>query len=297
MTNPFEQLKNKEKSKGFKFDIEKWMNESSKPKKSSICALFVGHPKTGKTGCALDCRTDEDKKQHKKIIAIELNSDQGCEINKKIHHNDDPDIIVLNPREYSLDENGEWQPDYIKTMAKIKALIQYIRDSLGELNLKALVFDGLDIFLSEICEAQMRIDEHIDVSGGVSMRFWKKRNEYYYKILNMIFDIDVDKYFITHYAERRRDDNTGEYTDDRTPSKLNPNLVYACQKSTADKMHQIVEFTDETKVVSGVMHRKLTATIISDRRSLKEHMKPILIAEVEGDKVKWSGQAILERGE
>lgn len=275
--------------------IAEWIQNSQAPKKSSICALFVGHPKSCKTGTALDCRTDADKKAHKKVIAIELNSDQGCDVCRKEHHADDPDIIVLNPREYTKDTKGEWQPDYIKTMAKIKATLQYLKDEQDNLNMKAIIFDGLDIFLSELCEAQMRVDEHLDISGGVSQRFWKKRNEYYFKILNMLFDIDVDKYLITHYGARRRSEKTGDWDDDRQTSKLDPSFVYSCQKTTPDKMHQIVEFQDKTRVERGVKKIEITATIISDRRNLEAHMEELIIAKSdENGKVKWTGQGILE---
>ena len=181
-------------------------------------------------------------------------------------------------------------------MEKIKATLQELRDNLDEYNLKAVVFDGLDIFLGEICEQQMRADEHVDVSGGLSQRFWKKRNDYYFQTLNLLFDIDVDKYFITHYAPKRRNDKTGDLDDDRYESKLNNLLVFACQKSTPDKMHQIVEFTDNTKITKGVKQVELVATIISDRRSLDSHMTPIIFAKTgEDGKVKWTGQSILER--
>lgn len=307
MTNPFEQIaknqkeqsiEKKEEDKGMftKTQIKTWINEAKKPKKSSISAIFVGHPKSGKTGVALDCRTEDDKKANKRIIAIELNSDQGCDVCRKEHYNNDPNIIVLNPREYSTDKDGKFVPDYIKTMEKIKATLQELRDNLDEYNLKAVVFDGLDIFLGEICEQQMRADEHVDVSGGLSQRFWKKRNDYYFQTLNLLFDIDVDKYFITHYAPKRRNDKTGDLDDDRYESKLNNLLVFACQKSTPDKMHQIVEFTDNTKIVKGIKQVELVATIISDRRSLDSHMTPIIFAKTgEDGKVKWTGQAILER--
>ncbi len=278
-------------------NMREWMKKSKQTKNSSICALFIGHPKVGKSGVLLDCRTEQDKIDGKKIIIFELNSDQGCDVNKSIFHNNDDNIVILNPREYKLDEQGIWQPDYITTMSRIKAAIQTIKEDIkNESNIKAIGFDGLDIFLSEICESQMRMEEHIDAAGGVSMRFWKNRNKYYFDVLNMIFDLDIQKYFITHYAPRSRDEKNGQYNDKRTISKLNENLVYACQKSTSDKVHQIVEFTDQTRIVSGKKHVKIVVTIVADRRSLDTYMKEIVIAETGQDgKVKWNGQSILER--
>jgi hypothetical protein len=283
-------------------NMRAWMDKSKKTKKSSICALMIGHPKIGKSGVLLDCLTDQDIIDGKKLIIFELNSDQGCDVNKKEFHGDNDNIIILNPSGdrdmYIQDKEGNHQLDYIAVMAKIKATIQTIKEDIenGDESVKAIGFDGLDIFLSEICESQMRMEEHIDAAGGVSMRYWKNRNKYYYDVLNMILSIDVDKYLITHYAPRSRDDKTGQYNDKRTVSKLNDNLVYSCQKSTTDKMHQIIEFTDHTQIKQGKKHVKIVATMIADRRSFNSYMDNITIAETGPDgKVVWNGKAILER--
>lgn len=283
-----------------KFSMEnmrEWMNRSKQTKNSSICALLIGDPKVGKSGVVLDCRTEQDKIDGKKIIVFELNSDNGCSVNKDIFHPNDENIIILNPREYSQDKDGSWNPDYIATMNRIKSAVQIIKEDVNSgVNIKAICLDGLDIFLSEICESQVRLEEHVDAAGGLSMRFYKNRNKFYYDVLNMIFDIDCDKYMITHYAPRTRDDKTGQYNDKRTISKINENLVFACQKSTTDKVHQVIEFTDKTRIVNGKRQVKIVATIVSDRRSLDSYMKEIVIAETGTDgKVKWDGQAILER--
>jgi len=277
--------------------MREWMVKSTKTKKSSICALLIGHPKIGKSGVLLDIRSAAEIEAGRKLYIFELNSDQGCDVNKSTFHTDDENIIVLNPREYLVDKDGIWQPDYIATMAKIKATIQVLKEDVeAGVDIKGIGFDGLDIFLGEICESQMRMDEHIDAAGGVSMRFWKNRNKYYYDVLNMLLDIDVDKYFITHYAPRSRDNTTGQYNDKRTISKLNDSLVYACQKSTTDKMHEVIEFSDETKIISGKKHIKIVATMIADRRSLNSYMDKITIAETQPDgTVKWDGQSLLEK--
>lgn len=225
-------------------DIEGWMTDGNSVS-SDICALLVGDPKTGKTGMALDCRTEEEKKAGMKIVCIELNSDNGCKLNKKAFHKDDPSIIVIDPREFSINEvTGDWEFDYIQTMAKIKAFLMYVKQNLGKLNLKAIVFDGGDVFLSEICENQMRMDEHIDVSGGVKMTFWKKRNKYFYDVMNLLFTIDVDKYIIIHFKD--------EFETNKR--------IYSIQKDFPDKMHNILEFRKDPKT------NKFYVKVTDDRR-------------------------------
>lgn len=312
MVSPFEKLANESKvseqivneklTEGHKspskFSLEnmrEWVEKSKKPKNSSICALFVGDPKIGKSGVLLDCRTEQEKQEGKKIVVFELNRDNGCSLNKKEFHQNDENIIILNPWEDVQDKDGIWSPDYLSTMSRIRSAIQmYKEDIQNGANIKMIAFDGLDIFLNEICESQMRMEEHIDAAGGVSPRFYKNRNKYYYDTINMLLDIDIAKVFITHFSPRSRDDKTGQYNDRRSISKLNENLVYSCQKSTGDKMHQIVEFVDRTRIVNGKKQIKIVATIVADRRSYDNYMKEIVIAETGSDgKVKWNGQNIL----
>lgn len=245
-------------------EIESWMADGNSVN-SDICALLVGDPKTGKTGMALDCRTDEEKAAGMKIVCIELNSDNGCKLNKKIFHKDDPSIIVIDPREFSVNESGDWEFDYIRTMAKIKAFLAYLKANVDKLNVKAIVFDGADVYLSEICENQMRMDEHLDVTGGVKLTFWKKRNKYFYDAMNMLFTIDVDKYIITHYRE---DFDTKK-------------LTYNIQKDFPDKVHQIIEFRKDVKI------NKYYVKIVADRRDKPELLdrEKVLMEVVDNKKV------------
>ncbi len=248
-----------------KEEIEGWMTEGNSVK-SDICALLVGDPKTGKTGMALDCRTDEEKAAGMKILCIELNSDNGCKINKKIFFKDDPTIIVIDPREFSINDDGDWEFDYIRTMAKIKAFLAYTKANINKLNIKAIVFDGADVYLSEICENQMRMDENLDVTGGVKMTFWKKRNKYFYDVMNMLFTIDVDKYIITHFKE---DQETHKIT-------------YSIQKDFPDKVHQIVEFRKDVKT------NKHFAKVVADRRDKPDILnKEFCIMEIVDGKKIW----------
>ncbi len=244
--------------------IKGWLADGSSIK-SDVCALFVGDPKTCKTGTALDRRTPEEKAAGMKIICIELNSDNGCKINKKIFHQDDPAIIVIDPREFSTNDDGDWEFDYIKTMAKIKSLLAWIKSNLGTLNIKSIVFDGADVYLSEVCEGQMRMDEHIDVAGGVKQTYWKKRNKYFYDVMNMLFTIDVDKYIITHYKK----DEAGK-------------KIYSIQANFPDKVHQTVEFRKDDKT------NKYYAKIVDDRRDKPETLnKEQLVMEIVDGKKVW----------
>jgi len=236
---------------------------------SEITALFVGDPKTAKTGCAIDCRTDAEITDGQKIIYIEMNSDAGGRINKKAFRKDDPSIIVIDPREFSINEmTGDWDYNYIRTMGKLKALLMWIKINKERMKIHTVCLDGVDVFLSEVCENQMRMDESLDISGGVKMTFWKSRNKYFYDAINMMLSIDINKIFITHFKE-----------DSETKK-----LIYGCQKNMPDKMHQIVEFRKDPR--TGNCYAK----VVADRRNRPDILnKEVCVLEMGDGKRVWHG--------
>lgn len=246
-------------------DMETFM-DSGKTINSDICCLLVGPPKTCKTGITLDCRTEDEIKNGMKLVYIECNHDNGGRINKKVYHKDDPNIFTLDITELSTDEiTGEQIVDYQRSMAKAKALLKWLKDNKDKLKLKAVIFDGADRFLSEFAERQMRLEEHIDVTGGVSMKYWLKRNRYFHDVMDRLLEIDVDRYIISHPKE---DKDTGKVT-------------YGVQKDFPDRVHQIVETRFDQKT------NKYYAKIIADRRDNSNINKDIVIMEVIDNKKVW----------
>jgi hypothetical protein len=246
-------------------DIEKWMEEG-KTIHSGICCLISGAPKTCKTGITLDCRTEEEIKDGMKIIYIECNHDNGGRINKKVFHKDDPNIITLDITELKIDEDtGDQVVDYQRSMAKVKALLKWVRENKEKLKLKALIFDGADRFLSEYAERMMRLTENIDVTGGVSMKYWMLRNRYFNDVMDRLLEIDVDRYIITH---PKTDTDTGKVT-------------YGVEKNFPDRVHQIIETRFDPKT------NKYYAKIVADRRDNSLLNKEIIVMEIVDGKKIW----------
>jgi len=200
-------------------EIEAWMKEKSSIV-STECIGIVGTDGTGKSGIALDCRTPEEVEEGKKIIVLDL--DGGCIPIKIKYHNNDENIIVKDPTVYKTDEDGT-NVDYNATMEKIMATVTWLNNKKDS-NIKAVILDGCDKLL-KIAEYQMRMDEHIDVNGGVQLRYWNKRNISYFRILEAIKKLPYDKYFITHLKE------------DRETGKTKP----AWEKTTSDFLFSILE--------------------------------------------------------
>jgi hypothetical protein len=250
-------------------DIESWV-ETGKQINSDIMCLLVGEPKTCKTGIALSCRTPEDIAAGKKIFYLELNHDNGGKINKRVFYNDDPNLITLDITVLKMDEEtGDEVVDYQQSMAKLKAFLKWLNANKEKLNVKALVLDGADRLLSEYAERQMRLEQNIDVTGAVSMKYWMIRNRHFNDIMDRFIEIDVDRYIISH---PKVDRDTGK-------------VSYGVQKDFPDRCHQIAETRYDPKT------NKYFIKVIADRRDRQELLnKDICVMEtgLDGKKI-WHG--------
>ncbi len=247
-------------------DMEVFM-EGGKKINSEISCLLVGAPKTCKTGIVLDSITDDELNSGMKLVYLEFNHDHGGKISKKVFHKDHPNIIVLDPTETSIDEIGQESVDFVRTMAKTKAILKYLKENKDKLKIKVICLDGADRFLSEVCEGQMRIDENLDVTQGVNMKYWMKRNKYFNEVMDRLLEIDVDKYFISHPKE---DKDTGKIT-------------YGVQKDFPDRCHQIAITRYDEKT------NKYYIKVVADRRDNPNINKDILTMEISEGKKLWKG--------
>lgn len=162
------------------------------------CMMIYGQDNTAKTGLALSVLTDEDVKEGKKIVVIDL--DLGC-MPLLIEYYADKvysgNIIYVNPIKWTEDENGTPIVDYKATIDEINAIGVAIREKWKEENVKAVIFDGGSKFL-KYAEQQMRIEKAITPDGGVSQRYWIVRNKMFIEALELYKSLPVHKVFIFH---------------------------------------------------------------------------------------------------
>lgn len=208
--------------------IKEWLFGDIEKSSSNVCCALYGFDGTAKSGIALDCRSDEEKANGMKIIIFDL--DGGCAPLKVIYHDNDKNLIIKNP----LVRDEVKNVDYEETFLKLKSSLDYIERNLRELNVKAIVFDGLDKFL-KICEYSMRDDIGKSVTEGVDYRYWKLRSQKYLDVLEQVKLMDIDRYFITHL---KKDYETDQWNPD-------------WEKKTPDMMFQKVRCFREQKVIEG----------------------------------------------
>lgn len=175
--------------------VKEWMKESTESKASNIFCLLYGKDGSGKTGIVLDYLTEEDIKQGKKMVVIDLDGG-ATPLKESYHKNKTENLIVIDPLVTTETKEGT-QIDYQSTFAKIRAIIRYVNNNYKQEKIKAIVFDGLSTALS-YAEQQMRIEENVDVIGGVQQRYWLIRNKIFLDTLKQIKSIPIAKFFIGH---------------------------------------------------------------------------------------------------
>jgi len=252
-----EKVKNKEEDKLKWSDdkIKEWLFGDAEKSSSNVCCALYGFDGTAKSGMALDCRSEEEKKEGYKIVVLDL--DGGCIPLKVIYHENDPNIIIKNP----LVRDEYKNVDYEATFSKLKATIDFIERNISTMKIKAIVFDGIDKFL-KICEYSMRDTTGKDVTEGIDYRYWKLRNQKYNDVIEQIKLLDVDRYFITHFKKTE----SGEFIPD-------------WQAKTGDMVFQKLRCYRETKVEGGEKVVYLKVEIDKCKTNLALEGKVYTIAE------------------
>lgn len=229
---------------------------------SNICMGIVGDDGTGKSGIALDVRTEQEIKDKKEIFVFDL--DFGCAPIKLKYHNNDSNIKIYDPTEYVTDKNGI-RIDYKRTMEKIKTICSYlIKNKENYPKVKTVIIDGVDRLL-KIAEYQMKVEKHLQPDGRADYAYWNKRNIDYQQVMDLIKKLPWDKIYITH--EKEVDKEQEELKDKIRPKATRVKLKPAWEKKSSDMMYQIIETYREDS---------------NDKVEYKAHIR------------KWKGKAELE---
>lgn len=184
-----------------KEQVKGWIEKGKKREASNICAGVYGDPGTGKTGVAMDTRTDEDIEEGKKIYIIDV--DGGCGSIKGKYFPNDEDIIIFDPLEDSFDDEGSRDAPLIYN--KINAFTKYIYNNQDELNMHSVILDGVDKF-QDICGDKMQIEDlNKDPNARVKNSWnWQIRNRYYKDVMEKIKKMDCHRFFITHMKDKKK---------------------------------------------------------------------------------------------
>lgn len=253
-------------------DVKEWLDKGSKTKVSTICTGIYGSDGSGKSGVCMDSRTEEEKEEGKKVVVIDL--DNSSAPLKTKYFEDDENIIVYNPIEH--DEDGE--PDDPVTYEKTKALTKYLVENQDELNLSSVVFDGVDKF-KRTCDQKMR-EEDLDIDPNARVKnswSWGIRNRYYKTVMEMIKNLNCDRFYITHMKDKKEFINNELQT-------VGKEIDW--HHSTPGMLFQRIK-TERREEEDGIV--KFIAKVEKAKGALHLEGQEFTIAEVNDDETEWYG--------
>ncbi len=266
--------------------IGEWIQESLKAPltRSPVCAVFYGWDGTGKSGIAMDSRTEEDVADEKKIVIFDI--DGSAAPLKKKYHRDDENILLLDPLELMPDGNI----DYVSSFNKTLALTKYVVENERDLNLHSVVFDGLDSFL-KWCEMVMRhLDLKLDPDTQIKDSWnWMRRNRRYQTVVLLLKRLACERFYTTHFKVQQnfvggKLQNLGRAPDweKHTPGILFQRVLL--ERSDQDRYGQTVEGFNP-----GKDEVKFTATIEKSKGALHLEGKQYTVATTGSNGTKWNG--------
>lgn len=236
------------------------------PKEAPIKCLFWGGDGTGKSGVALTLLDMINLEEGEKILVIDLdigNMPASLSYHRKAYENGN--LILWNPLEMKEEElagERDFVTDYKLTMARVKAGAIWAKDNFEELKIRAVVLDGLSTLLKH-SEWQMRLEKNLDVSGGVTQRYWVTRNKSFLEMLQLYKSIPLDVIFIGN-------SEFGVDVNDKEASKIYRNVN--------DLVFQKVSFKVEETVDGQV---EFWGKIEKSKQNIKNRGRTVKFGEVD----------------
>jgi len=224
-------------------DVRNWLNEKPQSE-SKICCMLYGSDGVGKTGIALDYLNDDDIKAGHKMVIIDL--DGGNLPLLKTYHKDKLDNLkCINPLVTKETDNGT-EIDYVRTYAKIRATIRYVKNNYQTEKIKAIVFDGLSTAL-KVAEHRMRLEKNIDADGGIQTRFWLIRNKLFLETLEMIKTIPIARFFVAHEDFIPNERNASDLSSVKAKTNQMSFQKLKCKRECYDEQTKFIVVVDKNK--------------------------------------------------
>lgn len=255
-------------------DVEKWIDNGRKVESSNLCCGIYGPDGTGKSGVAMDSRTEEEIEEGKEMYIIDL--DDSCGSLKKKYFDNDENIVI--PKFMEFDDKDDRDAPAIYN--RINAFTRYLLEHENELNIHSVILDGVDEF-QDICGDKMQIEDlNKDPNARVKNSWnWQIRNRYYKSVMEKIKKLDCHRFFITHMKDVKE--------------PVDGNLVKVDEEinwhHTTDGMLFQKIYMTKDEIEDGVVEFK--AKIEKSKGALGEEGNTYTVARVDqnNDEAKWNG--------
>ena len=245
---------------------------------SYLCLGIWGEPKSAKSATALDILTDEDIENDMKVMVFDFDN-RAIDV-KRNHYNNVENLIVYNP---IVREEGSLV-DFNETMNNARAFYQLAQEFLEEGKLKAVIVDGADKLLTDVCETYMRNKHGLDADTVMKAApyVWGDRNTPYKNFLHkQILEMPCHRIVIAH-------------SKDKYAGNPNPIGVEANWHSSTEDI-----FTATVKMSRDIRKNGATFTAMVEASARKPELigKRIKVLSIDDGKVEWNGFPEIKAGE
>tara|TARA_R110000744_G_scaffold375_3_gene1410 strand:+ start:12014 stop:12907 length:894 start_codon:yes stop_codon:yes gene_type:complete len=253
-----------------------------------ICSIS-GEAKIGKSGIALDCRTEEEIKEGWTVYVLDF--DNGAKSTWQSQWDSDENLWIFNP--WILSDEGH--RNYEATADNAHDFVRFVRERIedGE-KVKSFVLDGVDKWL-ECCSQMLRLAitksgkiRDADLTKVPTLAWGRRKREYYRLLEDDILDsgLDCHKFFITHLKPKYAEGNIHE--------PIIVDLIEDWEKSTEALFTQTIRIR-KAKNAEGDIVSRATLTSSKTNTNLVGSTWDVLTIKTKGDNV-WKGITELKEG-
>ena len=254
------------------------IKESQENNKSFLCLGIWGEPKSAKSATAMDLLTDEDIKNGLHVLVFDFDN-RAIDV-KRNHYDNIENLIVYNP---IVRKDGSLV-DFDETMNNARAFYEMAKEYLEDGKLKAVIVDGADKLLTDVCETKMREKHGMDADTVIKQPpyVWGDRNTPYKNFLHkQILEMPCHRIVIAH-------------SKDKYAGNPNPVGVEANWHSTTEDI-----FTATVRMSRDIRKNGATFTAMVEASARKPEMigKRLKVLTIEDGKVDWTGFPEIKAGE
>jgi len=166
---------------------------------SYMCLGIWGEPKSAKSAVSMDILSEEDIKNDMKVYVFDFDN-RAIDV-KRNHYDNINNIIVDNP---IVRKKGSLV-DFDATMENARTFYEMAMECLNEGKLKAVIVDGADKLLTDVCETKMREKHNLDADTVLKAApyVWGDRNTPYKNFLHKeVLEMPCHRIVIAHSKDK-----------------------------------------------------------------------------------------------
>ena len=268
--------------------LEQIADRLARDRSFHLCSI-TGNPKVGKTGLVLDCRTEEEIEKGMKILVLDF--DNGAEPTWDAAWDRDENIVIFNPIKVRVDGSTDWE----ETFNNANYFCAYAKELIEEGNVKAFCLDGVDkafegssdVLRELLVKQQTREGSIVKATDSVrvSTLDWKIRNRIYNRLLDLVCNLQCDRFLITHMKP--------VYDNINVPTPVGE--IPDWHKSTPARFIQMIHIDKVSRMDGDKEHTSYIAKLTASKTNPKLVGKEWTIFTTNGEN-KWFGISELREG-